>query len=68
MTHERATLTRLTVDLQQEEDCINYMAFGAAYSLSVGITAVERRSVTLTSAKTIKERSVEHSDDKNEMK
>jgi len=56
MTHERATLTRLTVDLQQEEDCINYMAFGAAYSLSVGITAVERRSVTLTSAKTIKER------------
>ena len=31
----RATLTRLTVDPQQSEDCINYMAFGVAESLSL---------------------------------
>ena len=43
------------------------MAFGAPQSLSVGITAADRRSVTLTSAKTIKKRRVEHRDDKNEM-
>ena len=51
MEHERATLTRLTVDPQQKEDCINYMAFGAVERLSVPITAAECLLVTLTSAK-----------------
>ena len=65
MEHERATLTRLTVDPQQKEDCINYMAFGAVESLSVPITAAERLLVTLTSAKKIQNDKVEDSDDKN---
>ena len=59
------TSTRLTVDPQQREDYINYMAFGAAESLSVAIIAAERWSVTLTSAETIRKKQVEHSDDKN---
>ena len=53
MEHEQATLTRLTVDTQQKEDCLNYMAFGAVESLVVPITAANRLSVTLTSAKII---------------
>ena len=58
----RTPSRRLTVDPQQKEDCINYMPFGAAQSLDA-----DHRSVTLTSAKTIRKRRVEHNDNKNEM-
>ena len=35
MEKKRATLTILTMDPQQREDCINYITFGAGESLSV---------------------------------
>ena len=42
-----------TVDCQQRVDCTNYMTIGAEENWSGAISADERRSLTLTSAKTI---------------
>ena len=42
-----------------------YQFYGAVESLSVAITAAERRAVTLTSAKTIQKGQVKQSDDIN---